>query len=551
MREDNLILKNPLVSVLASIIMGSLVYASDFNSGYIIVSLVIFLLISLLGGYKSTACIFLFFILSIGNNFFYYSIPFVPEGNYSVRITGKCFEEYKGIYKGRRILIKENYLKLNVGSRYLIRGEFMPDSDKSQGTAGIIYQEGCSYEFKDMVSYLYKYKEKVYEEIKKYSDKETAAMISAISFGYTDELSSEQKNDMKYWGLIHIVSVSGFHLAMIYKILEKTAGYKAALVVCAFYVVFTGSSSPALRAFIMIIVLKMGEKFFREYNPISALAFSGILICLTTPYSPLDLGFQLSYLATAGIILFNNRLNKYFHALPKYIRESLAISISPQILSLPVAGISIGGISLNSMLTNLILMPFFSLIVILGNLLLITYEWRGLFLVIVRISYMITILINRLLSILKYISLPIVNTEKEIIYFYIICLGCFYFVKEGFEQFKYFPAFITIPLIICIYSPLVKINIEKGRELRVSYRGRINRYNLFNNKIIENDIYRDKIPLNSSGDCMFVRGNNLCIKLHSNDVYCFSMTKSTEKCGIITFKEEEIIFVLGQMIIRF
>ncbi|MBL4932976.1 ComEC/Rec2 family competence protein [Clostridium paridis] len=555
MQNENIILKNPLVTVFICLILGSIVYNSSFNLSYIILSIITFIIIFWFGGKKSTIIFFLFFLLIISSNHFYYSIPKVNDGRYIVRITNQSYGKFTGIYKGRKVIIQGSKLSFNIGSKYLISGDFTPSKEMDKGIVGIIYGGDYKQEKRDLISFIYDYKEGIYKKIESKLGKESAAMISAVSFGYVDGLTLEQKNDMKYWGLIHIISVSGFHMALIYKLLEKLFGYKVALITCAFYTLFTGASSATLRSFLMILILKIGEKIYKEYNPISSLSLSGILICLITPYSPLDLGFQLSYLATLGIILFNTPLNKKFYKYPKYLREAMAISISPQVLTYPIVGISIGYFSVNSLLTNLVLMPFFSVVVILGNLLLLTYWWNFCFDILVGVTGIINGLINLMLNFMEIISLPLMNIERELVYYYIICLGCYYFIKKGFNEFKYIPIVLLIPLSIYIYSPITKINISNGKDIRVSYKGDIWKYRVTNSKVsnISNTQYKNKsiIPLNSVGDSFYINNNIFNIRTNNKKVYRFSLIKNKEKYDIITLREDETIFILGDKVIRF
>jgi ComEC/Rec2-related protein len=554
-RNENIILKNPLVTVFICLILGSILYNSSFSFACIILSIIVFIIIFWFGGKKSTILFFLFFALGISSNYFYYSVQKANNENYLVRVTSQSYGKFTGIYKGRKVIIQGSKLNLTLGSKYLIRGDFTPSKEMDRGIVGTIYGSDYKQEKRDLISYIYNYKEGIYKKIESELGKESSAMISAVSFGYVDGLTLEQKSDMKYWGLIHIISVSGFHMALIYKLLEKLFGYKVALITCAFYTLFTGASSATLRSFLMILILKIGEKIYKEYNPISALSLSGILICLITPYSPLDLGFQLSYLATLGIIIFNTPLNKKLYKFPKYIREAMAISISPQVLTYPIVGVSIGYFSVNSLLTNLVLMPFFSIIVILGNLLLVTYWWNFVFNILVRITGAINEVINFILSFIEVISLPLMNIERELVYYYIICLACYYFIKKGVNEFKYIPAILLIPISIYIYSPITKINISNGKDIRVSYKGDIWKYRITNSKVssINNTQFKNKkiIPLDSLGDCFYVNNNELSIRTSNRNVYSFSLIKNKEKYDIITFREDETIFILGDKVIRF
>jgi len=100
------------------------------------------------------------------------------------------------------------------------------------------------------------------------------------------------------------------------------------------------------------------------------------------------------------------------------------------------------------------------------------------------------------------VSIPLIPLEREVMFYYIICFGSFIFVKKGIKAFRKIPLVFLIPVAISIYSPFPKIDIDKNKEIRVSYRGEISKYIVEDNKIKEKDAltginkrYIDKIPL--------------------------------------------------------
>lgn len=558
MKNEQILLKKPLVIIFLSVLLGSVLYYLGFNVyslilvGLFISSLYVF------GGRKEILLFSFFIVMSLGINHLYYKVQTKDISNFKVRIRESYYNEYLATYKGRKIYIKGSKLKLDKGREYVINGYFKPEVDKNKGIVGTLEGKYVYGEKEDVVTKLYEYREYLYNRMKSVLSEENAALVSATSFGYVEGLTSEQKDYMKYYGLIHIISVSGFHMALIYKILNKIFDYRITLLICVVYAVFTGASAATLRSLFMIIVLKLGEALYKEYDALSALCFSGIILCLISPYNALDLGFQLSYLATLGIILFNSKLDRFFYKFPKYLREAMAISISPQILTYPILGVTIGYFSLNVVVSNIILMPFFTLIVILGNLLLLLSVWDKLFIITLKVCEFISVIIDGLINLLNHVSIPLIPLEREVMFYYIICFGSFIFVKKGIKAFRKIPLVFLIPVAISIYSPFPKIDIDKNKEIRVSYRGEISKYIVEDNKIKEKDAltginkrYIDKIPLAKGESYIILSKGLLGIKTPSKEIYCFSINQNNPNYDIIQLNNNERFLVVKNKIIRF
>ncbi|ERK31647.1 ComEC/Rec2 family competence protein [Clostridium intestinale] len=558
MKNEQILLKKPLVIIFLSILLGSVLYYLGFNVYSLILVGLFFVSLYVFGGRKEILLFSFFIVMSLGTNHLYYKVQTKDISNFKVRIRESYYNEYLATYKGRKIYIKGSKLKLDKGREYVINGYFKTEVDKNKGIVGTLEGKYVYGEKEDVVTKLYEYREYLYNRMKSVLNEENAALVSATSFGYVDGLTSEQKDYMKYYGLIHIISVSGFHMALIYKILNKIFDYRITLLICVVYAVFTGASAATLRSLFMIIVLKLGEALYKKYDALSALCFSGIILCLLSPYNALDLGFQLSYLATLGIILFNNKLDRYFYKFPKYLREAMAISIYPQILTYPILGVTIGYFSLNVVVSNIILMPFFTLIVILGNLLLLLSVWDKLFIITLKICEFISVIIDGLINLLNHVSIPLIPLEREVMFYYIICFGSFIFVKKGIKAFRKIPLVFLIPMAISIYSPFPKIDIDKNKEIRVSYRGEISKYIVEDNKIKEKDAltginkrYIDKIPLAKGESYIILSKGLLGIKTPSKEIYCFSINQNNSNYDIIQLNNNERFLVVKNKIIRF
>ena len=163
---------------------------------------------------------------------------------------------------------------------------------------------------------------------------------------------------MKNFGIIHSISVSGLHVAIVYAFIKKVTGNKLGLLGTILYVILTGSEYSCIRAFIMLAAVEGADIFQRNNNSLSSISLSGIIILMLSPYSAFEISFQLSFLATIGIILYNKKLNNLLYKLQKNLRETVSITLSAQILTTPYLMVIFNDFSLNFIIGNIFLLPF-------------------------------------------------------------------------------------------------------------------------------------------------------------------------------------------------
>ncbi|MBL4935186.1 ComEC/Rec2 family competence protein [Clostridium sp. YIM B02515] len=389
-------------------------------------------------------------------NFIYYKAVNLNNIE-SVRIVK--INEFSSIAKvyGRKVLINGNLKDTQEGNNIFIKGKFEPKIDYLKGTLGIFYADEVKEGKNDFLSSLYDLKRKTFNKFNQHLTKEKSALVMSLCFGDTSYLNEDQKNNFKQLGVIHAISVSGFHMAVIYKILERFLGIEGSIVVSLLYVIFTGTQPATVRAFLMIFILKLSKKVYKNYDNLSALSLSAILIIIIEPFYAVDIGFVLSYLSTLGIILYYNKIRRFLHKLPNTINESLSLTLSAQVFSMPYAGMTIGNLSFGFLAGNLILLPIYTALVITGNAALIVLNFEFIFSLICKLINIITITLDGA----DYILLKITPKVSEVSYIDCIALLClvisFILVKRGFNKFKYMPLFVLGMILIQSYNFFPKI----------------------------------------------------------------------------------------------
>jgi competence protein ComEC len=177
-------------------------------------------------------------------------------------------------------------------------------------------------------------------------------LVKAMLLGRRDDLHEEQVDDYTVSGAVHILSVSGMHVAIIFLVISFLLGwlkrwrlgkllYLFAIVsLLGFYALVTGLPPSVQRATLMCMVFVIAEVFERKQHAMNTLAFSAFLILLFDPGALYDVGFQLSYLAMSGIFLLYEPINGLFtpHSrVLKFVWQISALSFAAQLATFPLS----------------------------------------------------------------------------------------------------------------------------------------------------------------------------------------------------------------------
>ena len=210
------------------------------------------------------------------------------------------------------------------------------------------------------------------------------AIISAITLGEKGLLSNDVKDTFSAAGVSHILVVSGMHVGFIFLIimwLMSILPYRRrwimvclGLVILWSYALLTGLAPSVVRAtfmFSMMLIFKvMGEKYRIKH----ALFFSATILLLCNPNTLFDVGFQLSYLAVAGIVYFYSLVYKRiltFKSRPlRWLLSSVAVTVSAQILTLPIVIYQFNQLPIYFIISNLFVTAFAPILFLGGVLLL-------------------------------------------------------------------------------------------------------------------------------------------------------------------------------------
>ncbi len=231
------------------------------------------------------------------------------------------------------------------------------------------------------------------ENFKAYFSRQTAGFLTSLITGSKDYVSDRVYDNFKNSGIAHIMAVSGMHLAvmamllnLIFRKLRKKHKYIYFIIMFAFivFMMFTAAfSSSVVRAGIMLFIILFGNLIDQRSDSLNSLGLACILILLANPFACLGVGFQLSAVSTASIILFAAPFcyrKRYFladrlgfsgrvpFALSRAVMFCVVVSFCVLVCTFPIMAINFGGTSLISPLSNLLILPVASLIIYLAFL---------------------------------------------------------------------------------------------------------------------------------------------------------------------------------------
>lgn len=464
---------NPIIYLFLALGASSISYGinNNFRELSIVLAALFFIWIFLLWGINFTIISVIFFTVGLFINYSYYKVP--DKICDEVRIVKINTYETIGNFEGKKLLIENNSkYKFKAGRIYNICGKInREEQNKNNGVVGGLEIKSIYKCNDDFITELYKIKENIYDRLKENLGARRAGFLSSIAFGYSDVLDNEDKSDMKKFGIVHSISVSGLHVAVIYGFLRIFTGNKLGLLLCFVYVLFTGANYSSIRAFIMLGTIEGSKIVKRNNNSISSLCFSAMILTIYKPYSIFEISFHLSYLATLGIILMNKKINNKLYKFPEKLREGLSITLSAQVFTIPYLLLVFKDLSLNFIVGNLFLVPLVNLLVILGNLLVIFYSFNNLFdfisyLILKSIDIFDMMLIN-----IENFSLPIFYGNEYFAMMYLAIITGIYFVQKGFKKFIHMPVVVLCIITVQLYSPVLSVKYYNEGAILISYKG--------------------------------------------------------------------------------
>lgn len=352
-----------------------------------------------------------------------FHIAFYNDRNYELLITGYLVEpaDYRDTYTNLTLRVEavdtgdgdfpvDGFILVRVftnqiyeyGERLRIRGQLQtpPENEDFSYKDYLARQSIYSYVTKSEVTRLpgnngniistqiYKLKSKLLENTYRLFQDPEASLFAGILFGVDTGLPKKLQEAFKNTGTAHIIAISGFNIAIIAGVLFTTFKYffnermSAILAVCGifFYMFLVGGDAAVFRATLMGTISIFGRQTGRRNDGLNALGAVALIMTLFNPLVLWDVGFQLSFFATLGLILYaepfsqftENLLAKFskgdISTFTKLINENVVLTFAAQLTTIPIMAYHFNRISLISLIANPFILPVQPAVMIIGGI---------------------------------------------------------------------------------------------------------------------------------------------------------------------------------------
>jgi len=377
--------------------------------------------------------------------------PTIKEKSIKLRIKIEKVNNYKVNSDsdfGKVLITTWRYPEYQYGDRLKIKGELKEpqafkrfnyrDYLKKEGILAVINFPNVELIKENQGNFLKEilisFKNKLKESLNQQISRPHSAILEALLFGEEENISKSLKEKLNLTGTRHITAISGMNLTIISVLLLnfllflglwRQQAFYLSLILIIFYVLMTGSPASVVRAAIMVILFLTAQYFGRYSSGSRAIVIAATFMLFQNPLLlTKDVGFQLSFLATMGLIYLQPIISEWFKKIPNFfqLRTNLSATFSAQIFTLPILIYNFGYIPVVSPIANILILPFIPLITILGFIFsIIGIFWQSLAQI---LSWFTWLLITFVLEIINWFSkIPWVSLTLENIHWIFLIIS--------------------------------------------------------------------------------------------------------------------------------
>lgn len=374
------------------------------------------------------------------------------------------------------------------------------------------------------------------------------SVITAILLGNDDTMDADLKAGYSAAGVSHILCVSGMHVGIIFMILNfllkpldfsrRLRFLKSLLLIAAvwFYATLTGLAPSVQRSATMFTFMTVGGLLRRNVNVFHSLFASMFVLLLVNPLLIFEIGFEMSYLAVFGIVIFQPRLAALFAPktrIGRYFWELICVSVAAQLSTFPLSVFYFGQFPNYFLLSNLSVMSLSFAVMITGVVLLAVSWWPA---VASGVGWLLTREIRLMNGIISFINtlpgsvtdhLSITLLQTVLIYGIITLL--FLFLVKKIKVLKY--CFLSLTIVLLLTFSFTKIQRLSCQEITF--------YSIHN---------RTVVGVNQQGDGLLLLDSAAWV---SSDWYDFNVKSHEYKQGIHNqFVSIDSAFSVGQFYLK-
>ena len=426
-------------------------------------------------------------------NFDAFHIAFYNDRDYELLITGTLIEppDYRDNYTNLRVGVKavdtgdgdlsasgiilvraSNNQTFHYGENIRLRGKLQtpPENEDFSYRDYLAAQHVHSYMSTAEVTVLpgnggnplsialYGIKDRALTNIYRMFPDPESSLMAGILLGVDTGLTRELQDAFKNTGTAHIIAISGFNISIIAGIFfaffsrffGERRGAVIAIIVIALYTIIVGADAAVVRAAIMGSLALFAKQVGRRQFALNTLLAVALMMTLWNPLFVWDVGFQLSFFATLGLILYADPFSKFANRLiTKYFPSSAAersaelfsefvlLTLAAQLTTIPIMAYHFQRISLVSFIANPFILPAQPAVMIIGGLaLLLSLVWLPLGQIAAWVVWPFVVYTIRMVELFDRVPHGTIFLGKFSIWFVILFYVVLFSVTFGGAQIK-------------------------------------------------------------------------------------------------------------------
>lgn len=292
----------------------------------------------------------------------------------------KQYFNYQTIYVSiddlEKVLIKTDLSKeFNYGDYVNFTGTLKVLVLKDKSTIFTMNNPKIEAESRENLSFLsniYNLRQRIINNFKSNLDSKSAGLMLGIVFGIKDNLPKEFVNQIQITGVMHVIAASGMNVTMVSGFLfylfaflfKRQVAVILSILGILFYTALAGFEASIIRAAIMGIIVFSAQIIGRQQYSFIALLITAFVMLFAFPKYLFDVGFQLSFMATIGLLY----IPQLFKRFQNDFTEVIIVTICAQIATLPILLINFGNYSIFSVLANALVLWTVPILMILGSI---------------------------------------------------------------------------------------------------------------------------------------------------------------------------------------
>jgi len=298
------------------------------------------------------------------------------KGSYQIINMGPVLirtNRFPGYFYGDKLVVVGGFKKQVINPFLTQYFAFFPTIQKIEEGQNLVSQ-------KNFIRLLLKTRGQIEQNLNQLLPEPQASLLLGVVFGVKSQMPENFWQNLRKTGTLHLVVASGQNVVMVTGFLMNSLvlfSKRRGVILITFlgiiiYVLMVGAEAPAVRAGLMAMMIFVGQLLGREGNQGKFLLLTVMVMLLISPLMLFDIGFQLSFAATAGIIwiypMLKSKILNSVAVIP-LLSEAFLVTISAQLATLPILLVNFGQFSWLSPLVNSFILPTIPIVMALGIIL--------------------------------------------------------------------------------------------------------------------------------------------------------------------------------------